>query len=163
MKPLFPFEIPRRSTHCSQQGEKLFPGMEVYSTLLEDNGQISRRDFCPSCWLNSQQKGEIKSSYWKSIIEVKEVRQSSHSIYQKAWNLLYELQKDPQKEAELFVLCIFLAHARQLILRQEFSTAEGMYQIYEKRKEEEYITVKKFFLSEKQILEIQKNVSEKLK
>ena len=122
MKSLTSPEIPKRTTHCGRCGELFAPGMEVYSWLHENNEhQINRNDYCAACWQEIQlevcSKPESKG-YWKSKIESKKVSPASSRVG-RALQLLRELKNNPEGSAEeLFVLCLFLAHARQLALQQ---------------------------------------------
>ena len=165
MNSLFQLEIPKRQSHCFHQGERLSPGMEIYSLLLEDPSQtVCRRDFCSLCWSSIQIEREFPNNrgYWKSKIESKKSIKSSNRI-ERALTLLREkLNAAENNEAELFVLCLFLSHARQLTLRQEFQKDGETYQLYEILRQEEFVTVKVLVLSEAQIEAIQKSLADQL-
>jgi hypothetical protein len=157
MNSLFQVEIPKRNPHCFHQGERLLPGMEIYSLLLEDESQhLMRRDFCLACW--TQVQGQVEKEacgYWKSKIEQRKASSKSSRI-DRALTLLREFQQAAEsREAEMFVLCLFLAHARQMALRQEFQKEGITYQLYEILHQEEYVTVKMVALSQLQIEAIQ--------
>jgi len=140
--------------------------MEVYSWLHENNEhQIGRNDYCAACWQEIQlevcSKPESKG-YWKSKIESKKVSPASSRVG-RALQLLRELKNNSESSAEeLFVLCLFLAHARQLALRQEFLQEGVSYQLYEIVRQEEFITVKTLRLEPTQIEAIQKSLALKL-
>lgn len=166
MKTLNQFEIPRRSGHCLHKGEHFIPEVEIYSLLHEDeNHHLARSDYCSACWNEISSivcsKPEIRG-YWRSKIEPKQPSlESSRTL--RAIKLLKELAKHPDGQAEeIFVLCLFLAHARQLALRQEFQQDEISYQLYEIVRHEEFLTIKVVNLSQIQIETIQKSLAQKL-
>ncbi len=166
MNPLFQLEIPKRSIHCFHKGERLLPGMEIYSLLLDDDVKgLSRRDFCSACWTQVQiEENQLETrGYWKSKIERKKPTADTSRIG-RALVLLKELQQAPEpQEAEVFVLCLFLSHARQLALRQEFQKDGVNYHLYEILRQEEYLTIKALNLSQLQIETIQHSLAAKLK
>lgn len=166
MNSLFQLDIPKRQTHCSHQGERLMPGMEMYSLLLEhDTQECLRRDFCLSCWALLQKEKQwppLNRGYWKSKIEEKKAPPPSTRT-EKALALLRELlQAAAPSEAEIFVLCLFLAHARQLALRQELQKEGTAYYLYEVLGQEEFLTVKVCPLSSLQIEDLQRSLANKI-
>ena len=44
------FDITRCSRKCSATGRTILPGEEVYSVLLQDGGDIVRRDYAANAW-----------------------------------------------------------------------------------------------------------------
>lgn len=167
MNSLFQFEIPKRSALCAGQGERLLPGMEIYSLLLEEEGKnsLSRRDFCSACWSmrnNIEENMSIARGFWKSKIEKRPVEQAS-SRPERALSLLRTLQQAPEnREAEIFVLSLFLSHARQIALRQEFNKEGETYYLYEILRKEEFITVKVVNLSQVQVEALQKSLADQM-
>lgn len=167
MNSLFQLEIPKRNTQCAFQGERLLPGMEIYSLLFEENDtqRLARRDFCLACWgkiRNSEAEQPASRGYWKSKIEKRKALEGSSRI-ERALALLRTLQQEPDpKEAEIFVLCLLLNRARRLILRQEFQKDGMGYHLYEILRQDEFITVKAVSLSDVQIETLQKSLAEQL-
>lgn len=164
MNSLIQLDIPKRSAHCFHKGEKFVSGMEIYSLLLEEEDHhFGRQDFCSACWNHMQKEGLAKDrSYWRSFIESKkESKESARTA--RALTLLREflLQVDT-REGEIYVLSLFLSHARQITLRQEFIRDGIRFQLYEVLRQEEFITIKTVQLTELQIHEIQKTLAEKL-
>lgn len=166
MKSLTTPEIPKRTVHCCHRGEPFIPGMDVYSWLYEkEDHQIGRSDYCTACWQELHRevcsKPESKG-YWKSKIEPKIISPASSRIG-RALNLLKELRENPTSPVdEIFVLCLFLSHARQLALRQEFQQEGVSYQLYEILRQEEFITIKTLKLEHNQVETIQKSLALKL-
>jgi hypothetical protein len=164
MNSLFQLDIPKRNAACFAKGERLIPDMEVVSLLIEtETRTVTRRDFCLACWAELPQES-IKEAqgYWKSKIERKERPQSSNRV-ERALHLLQQSLKDAEPdEVEIFVLSLFLAHARQLILRKEFSEGGKNYHLYEIAKQDEFVTIRLIDLTQTQIDQKQKSLALKL-
>lgn len=165
--PLFQIEIPKRNTQCFKGGERLMPGMEYYSMLLQDESQaIARRDFCLHCWQQSINENSLAGSqgFWRAKIDVKkEEPLVEKSRMDRAMALLKQLLQDPQHDQnEAFVLALFLAHARRLILRQERNQDGYVYSLYEIAHQDEFLLVKKVNLSQVDSQQIQQSLAKKL-
>lgn len=167
MNSLFQLEIPKRSALCTHQGERLIPGMEIYSLLMEDadTQRLARRDFCSACWTQvqiAQCEQPLARGYWKSKIEKRKIAEGASRV-ERAIALLRTLQQSNEtQELEIFVLCLFLSHARQLALRQEFQKEGVNYHLYEILRKEEFVTVKVINLSQAQIEAVQKSLADQL-
>lgn len=148
-------------------GEAFKPEMEITSFIYEDReqNQIVRRDYCMNCWLSISREvcsNPNSRGYWKSKIEAKKEAPPS-SRTGRALQLLREMIQNPESSPdEIFVLALFLSHARQLVLRQEFEERGVAYQLYEIAKQDEFITIKIVNLSNLQIDGIQKSLALKL-
>lgn len=166
MNSLFQLDIPKRKTQCAHQGERLLPGMEIYSLLLEEAPErLSRLDFCSTCWKQVrglQSEHPSARGYWKSKIEKRKEAKTSSRV-ERAFALLDDLQRATElREAEIFVLCLFLSHARQLSLRQEFQKEGSTYHLYEILHKEEFLTIKVIQLSDIQVENLQKSLADQL-
>jgi hypothetical protein len=166
MNSLIKIEIPKRGIHCALRGERLLPGMEIYSLLSEDHDErLTRRDFCSVCWkmVRETEGGHhFARGYWKSKIEKQKPSEGSQRV-ERAFSLLLALQNDPEpREAEIFVLSLFLAHARHLALRHEFQREGITYHLYEFLRNEEFITIKAVNLPRDQIENLQRSISSQL-
>lgn len=158
----FKIEIPKRSSHCYKGKESFQSGMEYYSLLLDDDStQLIRQDYCTSCW--KEVKTENSFGYWKSRIELKQEPKkiTNKERIEKALSIITDSQSH-QDENELFLLALFLARARQLILRKEFVENNQAYQLYEIAHEDEFITIKKMRLNQLKIDALQTSLSDKL-
>ena len=165
MHSLFQIDIPKRNPSCCGKGECFLPGMEYYSLLHEDEqSNLQRKDFCVTCWSLAGFKEQFSQpkGYWKSKIEHKK-EASSSSKMEKALNLLKELLHSQAHANEAFVLAMFLAHARRLILRQELEREGMKFQLYEVLRHEEFVTVKVVPLTDLEVASIQKSLADKLK
>lgn len=148
-------EIPRRAHICTAGEERLEPGMEYFS-ILNENGQ--RSDFCPSCWKQEFLNGA--RSYWKSIVPTK--AQENPLPKTRDARVLHLLKEALAEQSfdEAFVLALYLARKRLLLLRNEIK--EEMMQVYEVAETEEMLCIKKFPLSELDTEKIQLSIAAKI-
>ena len=164
MNSLFQIDIPKRSAQCAHQGERLLPGMEIYSLLMEEEGErLARHDFCLECWTqigHAQSGHPLARGYWRSKIEKRKGEEGNSRVARALLLLRSLLQLSDPPQAEIFILCLFLSHARQLALRQEIKREESTYYLYEILRQEEFITVKVIHLSQLQIENVQKSLAE---
>lgn len=166
MNSLLQLEIPKRSMQCAHHGEKLLPGMEIFSLLMDmhETNRVARKDYCCACWHglgNKNANGNVKG-FWKSRIPKKEVIDKSSRI-DRAFDLLRSFQNEGDaKEDEAFILCLYLSHARQIVLRQEFLREGIAYHLYEVLRKEEFITIKAPKLSDIQIEKLQRSLASQL-
>jgi hypothetical protein len=166
MNPLFQIDIPKRNTSCCSKGERLTSGMEYYSLLIEDEDQkLVRKDFCTTCWFERISKKEFPENkgYWKSKIEIKK-EVNAKSRIDRALVLLQSLiQNQKEHEAEIFVLAMFLAHARRLALRKEIEHEGEKFGLYEILRQDEFVTIKIIPLTHLEIEGLQRSLASKLK
>jgi hypothetical protein len=165
MNSLFQIEIPKRNLLCCDKGERLLPGMEYFSLLLEEDEKMTRKDFCLTCWNQGSLKNSFSNNrgYWKSKIEIKKEINPSSRIDRATLLLKNLMENQKENENELFVLVMFLAHARRLALRQELEHEGEKFGLYEILKHEEFVTVKIIPLSHLEIEQIQQSLAAKLK
>lgn len=164
---LFQVEIPRRNTVCFKGNERLNPGVDYYSLIVQDETQkIVRRDFCSSCWHEFSAEIDLSAShgYWKSRIELKnELHSKEKTRVARALTLIKELLENPQQnEGEIFVLALFLARARCLTLKQERELDQSVYSFYQVVNQHEVLMIKKMDLSHIEVLPIQHALAKKL-
>lgn len=168
MNPLLQIEIPRRSVSCFKGGERLLPGMEYYSFLMQDENQkFIRRDFCLACWQQFMKEVDVKQGhgYWKSRIENKKESSSSSGQSKTAKALILFktlLQEVNRNEAEIFILALLLARARRLILRRELEQEGQLYALYEVAHQETFFMIKKIEVSQLETAVIQQSLAKKL-
>jgi len=169
MKNVFQIDIPKRSQLCSIGNELLSEGMEYYSLLTTDaEGAYSRRDLCPICWDKFQENfsGSENKTHWRSKVPSKKaiavlpVNRDDRVLY-----LLKEVLNDPENQgSEAFVLALYLARRRVLLLRHELCQEDGsVLLLYEVGATEEMLCVKKMQLSSLQTEKIQLEIASKLK
>jgi hypothetical protein len=164
MTPLLHIQIPKRQAHCHKGKERLLPGTDYYSLLKEGDESMLRQDFCPHCWTTlAEEERQQAFSYWKSHIEEKKESIPFQTRPLRALAVLKNLLFQPDgNSAELFVLALYLAHARQLILRKEFEENGETYCLYEVVRQDEFFTIKKVALSQLEVEQLQYSLAIKL-
>lgn len=167
-KASFQISIPKRASCCAQGQEPLSSGMDYYSILKEgpEEGSYLRYDYCPACWpaVQKQQDKEIRSSWKAHIPSKKELSDLPKQRDARALHLLKEIiaRQDSQAEAEAFVLALYLARRRKIVLRQEVALEKGKRaSLYEVLETEEMLCIPKLSLSELQIDSVQQELAKK--
>lgn len=166
---MFQIEIPRRATCCVKGGEPLLQGSDYYSALVRSDNEdiIQRQDYCLQCWQQVHDSEQINGS-WKSTVPLKKdpsdlpKRRDERALY-----LLKESLSAPESQssiAEAFVLTLYLARRRLVILRQEMKR-EGKLPlcIYEVAETEEMLCVPKLPISDVQVENVQLELAKKFK
>lgn len=163
-------EIPKRGQMCTQDQGVLAPGSDYYSVLIEDEEKgFVRQDFCPACWERFARQETISHarSHWKSKVPLKkeETLLPRHRDERAMVLLKHALGKnDEESLAEAFVLSLYLARKRILLLRQELRQEDGqLAQLYEVAETEEMIWVKKVNLPTLQTGKVQLELAKKFK
>lgn len=171
MSKMFQLEIPKRAAQCCLGGESFAPGEEYHSVLVgnDETGEYERRDYCFACW---EKMGEGKehsrpAGAWRACVpKQKEPSDLPKQRDERAFYLLREaLEKDgPEEKAEAFVLALFLARRRLIILRQEMQhQTRGAVSLYEAAETEEMICVPKLSLSDLQVEKLQLQLAAKFR
>lgn len=159
-------DIPRRAQVCALGNEALGEGTQYFSALEEGpDRQVMRRDYCAACWEKVSSKGH--RAFWKSKVLLKgsgkkeEHKAVDFSRY--AFLLLKEaLHTDTEEsQEEAFVLALYLARKRQLILRNIMDRGGELYDLYEVVATEEMLAVKKMDLSRLKTEKVQDNLAKK--
>lgn len=161
---LFQIEIPKRNGQCAGKGERILPGMEYFSLLLSnDINETVRQDYCIECWPErKEQEGFYSKGHWKSKVDEK-IPATSNPKSDQAFHLLKEFMKERGRyEEEIFVLVLFLSHAKKLVLRKEFQAEGAVWGLYENPRQEEFFTIKILSLTQLEADRIQKTLAERL-
>lgn len=171
MTTLFHIQIPKRSKVCFLGQEILSPGMDYYSLLIENNThEYERQDFCALCWskfLDTPDPGKkTLGKHWKSKVPTKkDAPQVPQNRDEQILSLLRSsLTGDmPEDRDESFVLALYLARKRFMLLRKEIAQEDrSIIQLYEIPETEEMILIPKIELSSLQIETIQLKIAKKL-
>ena len=168
---IFQVEIPKRASVCSKGGEPLEPGQDYYSLLMEDDtaGTYQRHDYCKKCWEEeADRKGfHSKATSWRSSVPpAKGLSELPKKRDDRALYLLKEAvnSQAPESIPEAFVLSLYLARRRRILLRHEMkSDARGALSIYEVADTEEMLCVPKLALSDLQVEKLQLELAKKFK
>ena len=159
------YQIPRRNKNCSGNQEPLTTGSVVYSFIMETNeGLFKRMDFCEACWksyLNTRQDIS-RLNYWRYIQQaVKENPKTGRT--QATLNLLQEmLDEEVKAKDEIYVLTLFLQHARKLILRHEFEREGVKWGVFEIVDKDEFLTIEIIHVDHLQITPLQNSLAHKI-
>jgi hypothetical protein len=158
-----PLEIPRRNALCDKGQEPIKAGMEYYSVLIEDaNREWKRLDYCSVCWKNECGDSFLKQAkvQWKSKRQSKEEVTTGESA--DALEMLKErLQLDTEESRqEAFILALFLARDRQIVLRKEIEEENLLF--YEAFETEEIFPVRKIKLNHLDIVKLKNSIEKKL-
>ncbi len=140
---VFQIKIPKRGKICSAGGESFAAGMEVFSVLTQEG---ERKDYCPNCRGFAPCLGTI---HWKS--KVSEKKEESPTLLEEDEARLERLKAAIEGGGEdqvAFVLALYLARKKALILRQKIVEQGIPYLLYEVRKTQEMLFVKKLDLSQ---------------
>lgn len=172
IKTFFQMEIPRRSQHCAKGQEQFIAESEYFSVLLENGqGDLLRQDFCAVCWQasNALEGFSRVKGYWKAKIASKKDNSEGQPILsrdEKAFQLLKEALSINSEDCleEAFVLALYLARRRLIILRQKIRHDNGSeIYLYEVSATEEMLGIKKIELSNLKIEKIQLQLAAKFK
>lgn len=163
---MIPLEIPRRGQLCAVGNEILSPGSDYYSALIEDpeEQRFQRQDFCLSCW--EGKKNHAFKSYWKAKVPFKqEPSEKEGSQDERVLAMLRESLSDTSTNgrANAFILALYLARKKLLILRQELQQGDQLISIYELVATEEMLSVPKVSVSFQEIQRIQTELTKKWK
>lgn len=136
--------------------------MEYFSVVTVEEGEPVRSDYCADCWKTVEEKyREEHAQHWKGHIPKKYTSPySGLNQEERALAILRDLlpPTDREAEEEAFVLALFLAHKRRLILRAEDHQLQ-----YEDSQSGEMLIVPKIDLSQLRVEEVQKAVAAKMR
>jgi hypothetical protein len=114
------------------------------------------------CWQERTLPAGFNSKgHWKSKVELKKIGTSSPRSDQALQLLRDFIQHPEQYEKEIFVLALFLSHAKKLILRKEFKEGEAAWGLYEMPQCEEFFKIKILSLTSLETERIQKMLAER--
>ncbi|MCE2983466.1 MAG: hypothetical protein LW832_07865, partial [Parachlamydia sp.] len=115
-------EIPKRSQTCAGNGEKIGPGMQYYSSLMvNEASETIRQDYCPACWQDRKEaEGFASKGFWRSKVDAKEPVAAAPRIDQALVLLRSLINQEEGHADEIFMLALYLCHAKKLVLRKEF-------------------------------------------
>lgn len=146
-------EIPKASQTCSLGLEPL-AGSDYYSALFENDeaGCLDRKDFCLTCWktFSKDEAFSKAKSFWKSRMPEKSPEKPPKNRQEHVFNSLENLLKQDSEESRrlAYMLTLFLARQRLLILRQEVELDGYKCGLYEIAQQGVMLCVKKVNLQE---------------
>lgn len=138
--------------------------MEYFSVLVNDDEEekYHRQDFCSVCW--GHEAFKQAKSFWKGRVPLqKELLKPPELNKEGLLTWLRELLAEERAEAatEAFVLALFLARRRQVVLRKELERQGQLFFIYEDPETEELFSVRKVPLTPEQLLAMQASLEQR--
>ncbi len=164
---IFQIQIPKRSLQCHSGSEAFVTGMEYFSLLKEnEKNEYERHDYCVLCFQRALENNEIKkgAKYWKSKVPIKKTTLAPQNKDAQIFELFKNSTTEATEESNgiSFVLALYLARKRTILLRKEILKDKDTIQIYEIADTEEMVAIKKMNLLTSQIEEIQGKIASKL-
>ena len=130
------YDIQRCTRRCHATGRELAPGEDVYSMLVETDGNITRQDYSAEAW---QEPPEDALGWWKGTItdSSKRVHWAPHEVM---LHYFEQLEGNPAKEDVRYVLALLLVRRRIVRVESTEKDAAGVETlvVYSPRNEVEY-------------------------
>lgn len=114
------FDITRCSRKCSATGRTILPGEDVYSVLLQDGGDIVRRDYAANAW---EGPPEACLGWWATQIPKPPNEAQKMAPPEVLVGLFDQLSQTDQKAELRFILALLLI--RKKLLKEEASIQES--------------------------------------
>lgn len=154
-------KVPRRGRSCSRSGVPFQPGMEYLSLLREGRGdELIREDIALSWWKEhgSEEILNEAKSHWKGHVPLKsEAPKTPDEIFERAFELLESYMQEESPKA--FLVALFLARKKRLILRQEL--LEGC-MLYEVADTEEMLSIKPYEIDTEEMIKLQQELNHEI-
>lgn len=154
-------KVPRRSRSCAKSGLPFQPGMEYISLLKEGQGEeYIREDIAFSWWKEQGSEALLKEtkSHWRGKVPLKEeAPKTPDQLFERAFELLTEYLEKGSPKA--FLIALFLARKKKLILREEFPDEAGVTMLYEVAETEEMISVRAYELHGEEMAKFQQELN----
>ncbi len=147
------FEIQPPSKRCFASGNSLPPGTVLYSVLMEENGNLVRRDFGESSWQGLDSfKNEKVIAFWKSInpkgsdsggsSSKKKKNPIDYEILYQCFRQLVVRKDNPEQNQFIYVLALELMRKKKL-----------SFEDYLKQQETDFLSLKDVKTKEKYLIE----------
>lgn len=138
--------IPRRSRVCTRTREKFAPGSEYISIITEgeNEGEFIREDISVAYWnQHGSEEGLAKAkSHWKGKLPMKpEGVKEPEELMTRAFEMFEGALEQPEGELTAFILALFLARKKVLVLRQEMEHYGRLHYLFESKEGEEVYSV----------------------
>jgi hypothetical protein len=167
--PLHKPTIPRRSRVCCRTREKLEPGAEYISLILEGEGEgeYIREDILLSYWQQHPEDELAKraKSSWKSKIPLKpEAPKEQEEFLERAYEMFLEHHEktSPEDLLRAFVLALFLQRKKVFIFRQEMQHLDNPAYVFETQGAEDIYCVPAVKPTEEQMKSLQDELSHEI-
>ena len=121
------WRISARNRTCARCEREFEPGAEVVSAIYDEGSELSRRDFCESCW----RPAEDAFSFWRHDVPLpEEPRMADRSALMGIFRNLSNAEDDRKRD---FRYVLALALMRRKALRPVSSRTEGDREVLELR------------------------------
>lgn len=161
-KTPFQIVIPRRNSHCCGGGDPFEPDMEYFSVVIAEEDEAQRFDYCAKCWAEVEEKYRADhAQHWKGRIPKKYTSPySGLNQEERALAILRDMLPPENEEMaeQAFVMALFLAHKRRLVLRADESQLQ-----YEETQSGETFLVPKIDLTELRVDEVRQALADKMR
>ena len=120
-----PENAPKPSRVCSATGRPFEPGEKIFTFLLEENGEILRRDFCAEAFASTR-RPENALAWWSSRLPSSAAPKEKLAPHDALTDLFESLAERPDEAALRYVLALLLTRRRVLRFeREEFEFADA--------------------------------------
>jgi len=158
-RPMMDFQIKRTTRRCFETEQDLKPGQPFYSELVDDDGELCRRDYSESAW---QGPGEHSIGWWKSRIP----QIQGGKVYWAPRDILLSyfqsLQQHEKNAATTYVMALLLVRKRLVKLVDSIQREGGEVMEINYAKEDKTWTIPVVQLSGSQVAESQNELAQQL-
>jgi hypothetical protein len=152
------YNLGKVSQHCSDCGRKFQDKEEVFSSIVESETQLERRDFCSHCWQKRSKDGDCV--FWSRKFD----RKKKTPVFSKsaAFELFQRLAEGDTAQSQDFCYVLALLLMRKKVLHLESAEVKGAdrFLILRSSGAEKTYQVLEPVLSEDRLQYINQNLSE---
>lgn len=157
------FNISRTAGQCCQCGRDMAEQEEFMARVIDEQGQLVRRDWCMMCWPQRADTDGSVFGQWKSRVPAREAPKRTFVDDDVLVNFFHRLaeETDPSKVNFRFVLALMLMRKKLLTYEGAERDADGVEIWHMKRKgDDEVHRVVNPQLSEEQAAEVSEQLDE---
>jgi hypothetical protein len=131
------FEVQRCTRHCAETGREFVPGETYFSALIEQGGDVVRRDYSVEAW-RTPPAGAL--GWWKSQMPEPHARKLHWAPNDVMLHYFEQLDGVADKQDVRYILALLMIRRRVLRLEQTETDAQGgeVLALYCPRNENEY-------------------------
>ena len=113
-----PENAPKLSRFCAATGRPFEPGEKIFSVLLEENGEIQRRDLCAEAFAATR-RPENALAWWSSRLPSSAEKKEKLAPNDALTDFFESLADRPDEAALRYVLALLLTRRRVLRFERE--------------------------------------------
>ena len=154
------WRISKSREQCSYCGKEFSERSTFFSVLSEEDDELVREDFCPTCWENFRTQPHF--CFWRARREPREKKQKLDTEVMLSLFDQLEGAEDDRKRAFRFVLALYLMRRKELRLDtiRRGDDAESM--VFKGKGSGEIVEVINPDLDEAQIQQVSEHLTELL-